>query len=99
METKMTEASIISTRIDLLKERKDLITREIDFKIAMLEAKLKKIASNYSFVEPINCCNATHTRGMTGSEIVQKTQRQNPRATNFDYKNEVEAGGIAPETV
>ena len=82
----MTEASIISTRIDLLRERKDLITRAIDFKIAILRMKLRDIA-------PIP------TRDMTGSEIVQKMQRQKPRATNFDYKNEVEAREIALETV
>ena len=81
----MTEASIIFTKIDLLRECKELISREIDFKIAMLEAKLK--------ISP------THTGDITGPESPFKIQRQKPRATNFDYKNEVEAGGIVPETV
>lgn len=82
----MTEAGIISTKIDLLRERKELITQAIDFKIAILEMKLRDIAP-------------TPTRDMTGSEIIQKMQRQKPRATDFDYKNEVEPGDIASETV
>lgn len=82
----MTEREITEQRIIFLKDRQTLFIRETDFKIAMLEVQLRKIA-------PIP------TRDMTGSEIVQKMQRQKPRATNFDYKNEVEAREIAPGTV
>lgn len=95
----MTEESIISTKIDLLKERKELIAREIDFKIAMLEVKLRKPLPTCQVGKPINCCNASHTGDTTGTESPFKMPRQKPRAKNFDYKNEVETGEIAPETV
>lgn len=39
----MIEAERIATKIDLLTERKELIIRETDFKIAMLEDQLKKL--------------------------------------------------------
>ena len=61
----MTETEIIGTKIDLLKERKDLFVRETDFKIALLEAKLKKFEINKHISTCLECgkTNGNHLFG------------------------------------